>query len=463
MLRVWKFDITPDNTKLVATGNFRLVNGQTRKQIAILDLSQNPVTLTDWSTDFFQQTDPNVADQASIGAAWCIPAFAHYIRGIDISPDGSYFAAVTTGANWLHPSCDSMSRFDLGDYTPNQQPEWVTQTGGDSFHSVLVTGAAIYGGGHQQYVNNPYNPNRCGFCINPYAGGVSRTGFSAHDPRNGMAFTWNPVRQPRGKGVLAMMSTATGFYFGSDTDRINGQTRQKLAFMPLAGGVTQAPENPYTLPGNFYTVGQSGSPDALLRRSFNGSTFGAADRPRHRLERRPRGVRPERPALHGSVERDAHRPHLQRHHGGQRQHDQPVRARERAGTAVHDPRHERPDPRPVDHAPEPDGHGDRQGLRLLHRAGRPAAVRAGFTQQSQILSAVLLVPSTGDGVDWDQVRGMTIASGKLYFALSDGTLNVIDWNGGAYGQGHPTGTATTIGGPSVDGIDWASNAFFVYN
>ena len=49
--------------------------------------------------------------------------------------------------------------------------------------------------------------------------------------------------------------------------------------MPLAGGVTQAPENPYTLPGNFYTVGQSGSPDALLRRSFDGgSTFGAAPR-----------------------------------------------------------------------------------------------------------------------------------------------------------------------------------------
>ena len=276
VLRVWKFDITPDNSKLVATGNFRQVDGAPRQQIAILDLSSNPVGLTAWSTNFFRQTDPAVADQTSIAAAWCIPAFAHYIRGIDISPDGTYFAAVTTGANWLHPSCDSMSRFDLGDYTPNQQPEWVTQTGGDSFHSVLVTGAAIYGGGHQQYVNNPYNPNRCGFCTNPFAGGVARTGFSAHDPRNGMPFTWNPVRNPRGKGVLAMTSTATGFYFGSDTNNIHGLVRQKLAFMPLAGGVTQAPENPYTLPGNFYTVGQIGSPDALLRRSFDGSTFGAA-------------------------------------------------------------------------------------------------------------------------------------------------------------------------------------------
>ena len=75
----------------------------------------------------------------------------------------------------------------------------------------------------------------------------------------------------------------------------------------------------------------------------------------------------------------------------------------------------------------------------------------------------MLVPSTGDGVNWGQVRGMTIASGKMYFSLSDGTLNVVNWNGAAYGQGHPTGNVTTIGGPTVDGTDWSSNAFFVYS
>ena len=94
--------------------------------------------------------------------------------------------------------------------------------------------------------------------------------------------------------------------------------------------------------------------------------------------------------------------------------------------------------------------------------GDPRLYARGFTQQSQVLSAVLLVPSTGDGVNWGQVRGMTIASGKMYFSLSDGTLNVVNWNGAAYGQGHPTGSVTTIGGPGVDGTDWSSNAFFVY-
>jgi hypothetical protein len=462
VMRVWKFDITPDNSKLVATGNFRQVDGATRKQIAILDLSTNPVSLTNWSTDFFQQTDPNVADQNSIGAAWCIPAFAHYIRGIDISPDGSYFAAVTTGANWLHPSCDSMSRFDLGDYTPNQQPEWVTQTGGDSFHSVLVTGAAIYGGGHQQYVNNPYNPNRCGFCENPYPGGVARTGFSAHDPRNGMPFTWNPVRQPRGKGVLAMTSTATGFYFGSDTNRIHGLTRQKLAFMPLAGGVTQAPENPYTLPGNFYTVGQTGSPDALLRRSFNGTTFGSAT-----------SLSTGWSTVHGAFALNG------RLYTGQSNGTLTVRTfngttagsasglnlfglENAPGPQYTIPGTNVPIPGLSTTLPRLTGMAIDKGFIYYTVQGDPRLYARAFTQQSQVLGAPLLVPSTGNNVDWAKVRGMTIASGKMYFALSDGTLNVVNWNGAAYGQGHPTGSVTTIGGPNVDGTDWSSNAFFVY-
>ncbi len=462
VLRVWKFDITPDNTKLVATGNFRQVNGAPRQQIAILDIGSNPATLTNWSTNFFQQTDPNVADQTSINAAWCIPAFAHYIRGIDISPDGTYFAAVTTGANWLHPSCDSMSRFDLGDYTANQQPEWVTQTGGDSFHSVLVTGAAIYGGGHQQYVNNPYNPNRCGFCTNPFAGGVARTGFSAHDPRNGMPFTWNPVRNPRGKGVLAMTSTATGFYFGSDTNNIHGLVRQKLAFMPLSGGVTQAPENPYTLPGNFYTVGQIGSPDALLRRSFNGSTFGG-----------PTSLSTGWSNVHGAFALNGQL------YTGQANGTLTVRSfngttaggpsalnlfglDNAPGSQYTIPGTSTPIPGLSSTLPQLTGMAIDKGFIYYTVQGDPRLYARGFTQQSQVLSAVLLVPSTGDGVNWGQVRGMTIASGKMYFSLSDGTLNVVNWNGAAYGQGRPTGSVTTIGGPSVDGTDWSSNAFFVY-
>ena len=41
------------------------------------------------------------------------------------------------------------------------------------------------------------------------------------------------------------------------------------------------------------------------------------------------------------------------------------------------------------------------------------------------MGAPLLVASSGDGVNWANVRGLAIASGNLYFALADGTLNRI--------------------------------------
>jgi hypothetical protein len=60
-------------------------------------------------------------------------------------------------------------------------------------------------------------------------------------------------------------------------------------------------------------------------------------------------------------------------------------------------------------------------------------------------------------VDWANVRGLAIASGNLYFALADGTLNRIAWV-----SGHPTGGVTTIGGPAIDGTNWASGGLFVF-
>ena len=63
---------------------------------------------------------------------------------------------------------------------------------------------------------------------------------------------------------------------------------------------------------------------------------------------------------------------------------------------------------------------------------------------------------------WANVRGMTMASGVLYFALTNGTLNKVAWSGDPFGRGHPTGAVRTITGPNVSGVDWASNGMFVF-
>jgi hypothetical protein len=92
-------------------------------------------------------------------------------------------------------------------------------------------------------------------------------------------------------------------------------------------------------------------------------------------------------------------------------------------------------------------------------AGDARLYSRGFTQESQMVGAPLTVASTGDGVDWANVRGMTVASGKLYFALADGSLHSITWSNDAFGHGHPTGSATTLAGV---GSGWASHGMFVF-
>jgi hypothetical protein len=39
----------------------------------------------------------------------------------------------------------------------------------------------------------------------------------------------------------------------------------------------------------------------------------------------------------------------------------------------------------------------------------------------------------------------------------------VNWSDDPFGQGHPTGSVTTIAGPKMsDGIDWSSNGMFVF-
>ncbi len=110
-LGVPEIDVTPDGSKLVAIGSFSQVAGQSRVQIAMLDLTTTPVTVSPWATTLFPVFD-------SAGATWCSSSFSTYMRDIDIAPDGSYFVVVTTGAFRANRLCDSVNRFELDDDRP---------------------------------------------------------------------------------------------------------------------------------------------------------------------------------------------------------------------------------------------------------------------------------------------------------------------------------------------------------
>ncbi|GAA3299919.1 delta-60 repeat domain-containing protein [Dactylosporangium vinaceum] len=207
--------LTPDGTRLAAVGAVEQAAGQWRAQVVMIDMPNGgPVRLADWYTDAY--------------AHECRAGFETYLRGIDFDPTGTYATIVSTGRKWGdHLMCDTAARFDLRG-TGLHKPLWVNWTGGDSLYSVADTGAAVYVGGHQRWMDNPEGKETAG------PGAVARPGIAAINPQTGKATDWNPKRNPRGIGARALLATPQGLLVGSDTERIGNEYHGRLALLPVS-------------------------------------------------------------------------------------------------------------------------------------------------------------------------------------------------------------------------------------
>jgi hypothetical protein len=153
-----------------------------------------------------------------------------YLKDVDFSPDSSYFILVATGfvpqsGGVGSDVCDAAARFETDMPSP-ARPTWINYTGGDTLHSTVATGAAVYVQGHQRWLNNPFGRNSAG------PGAVSREGIGAIDPDTGKALPWNPGKT-RGIGGKDLMATPAGLWVGSDGAYFNGEFRSRIAFCPL--------------------------------------------------------------------------------------------------------------------------------------------------------------------------------------------------------------------------------------
>ena len=91
-----------------------------------------------------------------------------------------------------------------------------------------MTGAAVYVGGHQRYLDNPNGSDAKG----AGAGAVSRVGIGAVSPATGKALSWNPTRT-RGVGVRSFAVTPTGLIVGSDTEQLGHEYHGRVGMFPL--------------------------------------------------------------------------------------------------------------------------------------------------------------------------------------------------------------------------------------
>ncbi|MEU8007370.1 delta-60 repeat domain-containing protein [Catellatospora sp. NPDC049111] len=210
-VKVEDIAVSPAGDRLLAIGAFTRVGSARRVQAAMFDLTGNPSKAANWSTDAY--------------VPLCREGFDTYMRAADFSPDGEYFVIVTTGrlSGW-EINCDTAARFETY-ATGKVRPTWVNHTGGDSLYAVEIVGGAVYVGGHQRWLNNPYGMESAG------PGAVERPGVAAINPVTGMALPWNPTRS-RGVGVRAFAISPQGLLVGSDTDELGREYHGRIGLFP---------------------------------------------------------------------------------------------------------------------------------------------------------------------------------------------------------------------------------------
>ena len=264
------FAVDRSGTQMSVVGNFKKADGLDRDQMVMIDLTGSTATVrADWRTRGYEATCAS-------------RAFDTYMRDIDFAPDGSYVTVATTGGPFSGTLCDTVTRWDVANTGQDLKPDWIDPSGGDTYLSVATSGAAIYTGGHQRWMNNPNGRDSAG------AGAVPRPGLGAMDPENGVPVSWNPGRNPRGVGAEAITVTDAGVWVGSDTEFIGDfrYRRPRLAFFPLQGGIQQGPGKTGDLPSNVYLVNNKSADSNVLFRvnaagpelpSFDGGPSWAAD------------------------------------------------------------------------------------------------------------------------------------------------------------------------------------------
>lgn len=422
-LSVDDIDLTPDGATAVIVGNFSSIDGQARSRLAVFDLSGPVATLSSWNTAVYAVDCPSTR-------------FPQYIKGLDVSPDGSYFVTGSSGF-WEvgEPACDTVVRFELDSTDSNVQPTWFAHTGGDSVYEVAISGEAVYAGGHFRRFNNEFSADG-----NNVAGrgSVTRLGMVALDPLNGLPLDWRADRSPRGVGTFELLVDDGGLWIGDDTEFINGKFHGRLKYLPLDTEETVDRSERTALPTTLFRTNRStGSLQAL---SFDGANLGTPiNLSSAGWDVASGAVVLGRQLFYGSTDTSVY--------------SLPISSDSVGTRLTVDLNGLTSDEFPIDQIGGMYFDHDRGRLyytimddsRLFFRHFTPATPIFG-DRQFEIADPA--------AVPWADVRGMDRIADQLYFGHRDGYLYRVTMD-----EAVPvSGTTIAISGPAIDGQNWANGA-----
>ena len=226
--KITKIAVNPSGSSLVAIGNFTTVNGLSRNAGFRLSLPTTGQTaLTDWHPTRF-----NV-----------LCSVRNWPRDVDWAPDGSYFVIVGSGGpSGGYPAtgfCDAAGRWEASSSGSTAQPTWINWTGGDTLLSVAVSGAAVYVGGHERWLDNPSGHDSAG------PGAFQVDSIGAINPTTGAAIrTWNADYMDRNHGKEDLTLYSGGLVVGGDGTYLKGIYHKGTGISPSPSPSPPRPTEP---------------------------------------------------------------------------------------------------------------------------------------------------------------------------------------------------------------------------
>jgi hypothetical protein len=199
--RVASQELSHQGDRVVVTGVFRTVSGQSREQAAVFSLGATRATVTSWvAPELFGR---------------CTASQPYYARSAAWSPGGSTLYFATTGyrpageppgSTRRTGMCDAV--FALSSSPTSVRHKWINYTGCDSLYSVTADSTTVYVGGHQRWMGNSQGCNVAG------PGAVEAPGLAGVGISSGV-LSWNPTRS-RGFGATDLVVVPTGLWVASD-------------------------------------------------------------------------------------------------------------------------------------------------------------------------------------------------------------------------------------------------------